>query len=110
MIPREVERRLRRRFSVCAYCGGPMKTHRGVLGCPADKATIEHLNRNGPFYWTEGLREKDIVIVCARCNSSRGRKRLHDWFQSPYCRARGINASSVALEVRRYLRTPVAKR
>ena len=87
-----------------------MKAYCGVLGCPSDKATIEHLNRQGPFYWSEGLQEKDLAIVCAQCNASRGKKRLTHWFASPYCRTNGINKSTVAPQVKRYLRTTSAKR
>jgi hypothetical protein len=87
-----------------------MKTYGSVIGCPGDKATFEHLNRYGPFYWSQGLQEKHLVIVCGRCNSSRGRKRLTDWFNSPYCRAIQINSKTVAARVRQYLRTGLAKR
>ncbi len=83
-----IETRLRRGFKTCAYCARAMKAHRGVRGCPSDKATIEHLNREGPFRWSAGLQERDLVIACARCNSSRGKKRPVDWFTSPYCVAR----------------------
>ena len=87
-----------------------MKAYRGVLGCPKNKATIEHLNRNGPFYWGDGLREEHLVIVCIQCNASRGRKRLKDWFASAYCKERGISARTVAPRVKQYLRTAAAKR
>lgn len=87
-----------------------MKAHVGVIGNPKDKATIEHLNRKGPFYWLDDLKEKHLVIVCAQCNSSRGTKRLVDWFASPYCLAKRINARTVAPRVRHYLRTAVARR
>ena len=106
----EIERRLRRQFSVCAYCRRPMKRYQNVVGCPATKATIEHLNRHGPFYWSMRLREGDLVVACARCNASRGRKRLVDWFGSPYCRRRNIGPLTVHARVRRYLRTAGAKR
>lgn len=104
-IPNDVEQRLRSRHPVCAYCRREMVTHARESGCPKDKATIEHLNRNGPFYWLEGLREDELVICCGSCNSSRGRKLLLDWFQSSYCRAEGIGVGTVAPEVRRYLDT-----
>jgi hypothetical protein len=109
-IPREVEVRLRRTFKACAYCSCRMKAHRSLIGVARDKATFEHLNRNGPFYWSDDLQEKDVVIVCARCNSSRGRRRLVEWFDSPYCRTRRITARTVSRQVRQYLRTLAAKR
>src|SRR5262245_35553347 len=109
-IPKEVETRLRKKFTVCAYCGRQMKLHLGVKGSPGDKATFEHLNRNGPFYWSDGLQEKDVVITCAQCNASRGRKTLVDWFKSLYCLQRGISQETVAPEVRDYLRTAESSR
>jgi hypothetical protein len=68
-------------------------------------ATIEHLNEKPPFYWQEGLREDGLAICCGSCNSSRGNKRLRDWFRSPYCmdRPKPIDGSTVAEAVRKYL-------
>jgi hypothetical protein len=107
-IPQEVESRLRQKFKICAYCRQPMKEYGQVKGCPSDKATIEHLNRNGPIYWWKGLLEEDLVLCCGSCNSSRGTKRLVDWFKSRYCVQKGITASVVADEVKRYLLMPSA--
>ncbi len=56
-----------------------------------------------------GGKENHMVIVCAQCNASRGKKRLADWFASPYCLSKQINKNTVALEVRRYIRTKEAK-
>jgi hypothetical protein len=109
-IPHEVELHLRGKFKLCAYCGRKVRAYRGVKGCPKNKATIEHLNRHGPFYWSDGLKEKHLVIVCAQCNSSRGTKRLADWFESSYCRTRQIGMSTVRGRVREHLRTALAKR
>jgi hypothetical protein len=86
-----------------------MKKYAGVRGCASDKATIEHLNRNGPFYWSHDLKEEDLVLCCGACNASRGTKLLAVWFTSPYCRKKGINAATVADEVKRYLRTASAR-
>lgn len=105
-IPAEVLERIRERDRVCAYCG------RGMVfpferGRYWECATIEHLNREGPFYWKEnekGLHEEDIVIVCGACNSSRGQKLLEDWFGSEYCRTRWITADTVSQAIRHYLK------
>ena len=102
-IPDDVEQSIRVRDTVCVYCGGGMKEHSRVRGCPKDKATIEHLNFAGPFYWDEGLQAEDIVICCASCNSSRGVKPLPVWFESAYCVARGISGETVATPVKEYL-------
>jgi hypothetical protein len=109
-IPHEVEHRLRREFKGCAYCGRGFKAHVGIKGTFGERATIEHLNRRGPFYWSKGLKEDHLVIVCGRCNSSRGIKRLSDWFASPYCLTRRIGPSTVAARVQHYLRTAAARR
>lgn len=68
-----------------------------------DWATIEHLNFAGPFYWKDGLQAEEIVICCGSCNSSRGVKKLPDWFSSPYCIERNITAATVAAPVKKYL-------
>jgi hypothetical protein len=108
-IPQEVEDRLRRKFKVCAYCRREMREYAGVKGCPSDKATIEHLNWKGPFYWSGGLKEEDLVLCCGACNSSRGTKLLAVWFTSLYCREKGISAATVADEVKKYLQTASAR-
>src|SRR5205823_518021 len=102
--------RLSPAFRTCAYCGGRFRAPAGLRGNCATKDTIEHLNRHGPFRWSERLREEHLVIVCGRCNSSRGVKRLSDWFTSPYCVSRGIGPSTVAARVREYLRTAASRR
>jgi hypothetical protein len=102
-IPQEVEARLRQKFKLCAYCRLPMQEHTGVKGSPRDKATIEHLNLDGPFYWAKGLKEEDLVLCCGSCNSSRGQKILIEWFASEYCKQKGITANTVADEVKQYL-------
>ena len=107
-IPRDAELRLKQKFKACAYCGRTIKPHLGVVGRP-DKATIEHLNRHPPFYRSKGLQEKHLVLACAQCNSSRSDKRLTDWFASPYCLIKEINAGTVAPRVKQYLRTASSK-
>ena len=102
-IPADIEQSIRARDTVCVYCGGTMKEHSRIRGYPKDKATIEHLNFDGPFYWHEGLKAEDIVICCRSCNASRGDQPLRAWFKSAYCLARGINAATVAEPVKEYL-------
>ena len=102
-IPDELLGRIRERDRNCVYCGKEMIFPYSKLN-RKDSATIEHLNRDGPFYWgEEGLFAEDIVICCSSCNSSRGRKLLAEWFLSAYCRAHGINADTVAEPVRDYI-------
>lgn len=87
-----------------------MQAHPGVKGCPKDKATIEHLNRKGPFRWSQGLQEDQLVLCCGACNSSRGSKLLTLWFSSSYCREKGVSAATVAEEVKQYLQTVASTR
>jgi hypothetical protein len=78
-----------------------IKTTRSKL---ADQATIEHLNRDGPFYAKGGLKKDDVVICCRGCNSSRRTRTLLDWFKMDYCVSRDINEDTVAEPVKEYLR------
>lgn len=102
-IPEVIEAEIRARDSICVYCRREMKAYIGVKGTPGDKATIEHLSFDGPFYWGKGLQREDVVICCGSCNSSRGDRQLIDWFHSRYCRERGIKGSTVAEPVRGFL-------
>jgi hypothetical protein len=104
-ISREDEEALRARDKACVYCRKAMKaygeTHNGKDR--TDLATIEHLNFDGPFYVSDGLRKEDVVICCCPCNSSRGTRRLLDWFNTEYCVSRNIKEDTVAEPVRNYL-------
>lgn len=101
-IPDNVLAEIRARDKSCVYCHkimiDPYQTQKSK-----DSATIEHLNSDPPFHWSDGLREDGIAICCGSCNSSRGQKRLTDWFKSRYCIDRNINADTVADPVKRYL-------
>jgi hypothetical protein len=84
-----------------------MKAYPRTHGTPPDKATIEHLNHRPPFYSEDGLERaglEGIAICRGACNSSRGNKSLAAWFASRYCKARDINARSIAPVVKRFLR------
>jgi len=110
-ISRQDEEELRARDKTCVYCRKAMKTHaeiKAAQGSRADEATIEHLNFAGPFYVRDGLRKEDLVISCRGCNSSRGERRLLDWFKMDYCLSRNINENTVAEPVGRYLRRVAA--
>ena len=97
-IPEEVLQRLRERDSRCVYCGKQYSTTE-----TKDKASIEHLDENGPGLWKDGLTEEGLAFCCRSCNSSRGKLSLLNWFQKPYCRGRAINGNTVAEPVKRYL-------
>lgn len=79
-----------------------------IYPCIGDKqrdwATVEHFREEGPFYWSDGLKEEDLSICCGSCNSSRGKKKLLDWFKAPYCIEWSINENTVAKPVKEYIR------
>ena len=98
-IPEEELEKIRWRDRVCVYCHGSMKEYPHSKGTPGDKATIEHLNHLPP--WNN---PNTVVICCGRCNSSRGKKKLLDWFKSSYCVGRNINEKTVTELVKDYVR------
>ena len=108
-IPNKNEEEIRKRDKVCVYCRKEMKVYPNTKGTPGDKATIEHLSPDPPFYWADGMKKSSIVICCGSCNSSRNDKSLLDWFKTPYCLDRNINKDTVAEPVKEYLRQLSAK-
>ena len=101
-IPNKDLKSLYSSFNNCAYCSKKLifpydKENR------KDSATIEHLNFEGPFYWDNGLKIEDLVIVCSSCNSSRGTKEIPIWFESKYCKINSINIDTVHENVKLYL-------
>jgi hypothetical protein len=64
-----------------------------------DWATIEHLNHLPP--WNNS---NTVAICCGSCNSSRGVKRISDWFKTKYCIDKNINEKTVARTVQEYLK------
>jgi hypothetical protein len=69
-----------------------------ISGLRNDWCTIEHLNYLPP--WNNSA---TVVICCWSCNSSRGNKKLLDWFKTPYCQRNNINEKTVAEPVKKYL-------
>ncbi len=88
---------VRTRDKFCVYC------HKEMI-CPYDSnnrknsATIEHLNHLPP--WNN---PKTIAYCCGSCNSSRGPKKIRDWFETKYCLEKNININTVAEPVRKYI-------
>jgi len=96
-LPEAEVERVRVRDTTCVYCHKEMtKPKRGTSSC--DWATIEHLNHLPP--WDN---PNTIAICCGSCNSSRGKRTVLEWFESAYCKERGINPSTVAPPVLSYI-------
>jgi hypothetical protein len=104
-IPEEVEQEVRNRDKNCVYCHKIMAPCVGDNRC--DWATIEHFREEGPFYWEKGLKQEDLAICCGSCNSSRGRKRLSDWFKTRFCIERNINENTAAKPVKKYIKKTI---
>ena len=107
-IPENELMRIRARDKNCVYC------HKSMINPynsnnHGDSATIEHLSPVPPFYWKEGMKIENIVICCGSCNSSRGIKKLIDWFKTKYCTDRNINEETVAKPVQEYLKQQLHK-
>lgn len=102
-IPMIIEEKISKRDMKCIYCNKTMIKPK-IGHRRKDWATIEHFREEGPFYWSEGLKEEDIAICCSQCNSSRGVKNLLDWFKTPYCKERNINLQTVSEPVKLFIK------
>lgn len=97
-IPVRDEKDIRERDKTCVYCRKVMIDH-SENGRRSDWSTIEHFNSLPP--WND---PSTVAICCWSCNSSRGDKKLLDWFKTPYCFKRNINEKTVAEPVVKYIR------
>ena len=98
-IPEVALKKIRERDITCVYCHKTM-TNLNTGGRRSDWATIEHLNYLPP--WNNPV---TVAICCGSCNSSRGTKKLLDWFKSAYCLEKDINKETVAKPVVEYIST-----
>ena len=101
-ISKESLQYLYNRDKKCSYCNKVMIFPYDTKN-RCDSATIEHLNFDGPFHIKTGLNIEDIVIVCGSCNSSRGIKKITDWFKTNYCISKSISIYTVSDNVRNFL-------
>ena len=96
-LKKEDLERVRLRDETCVYC------HKKMIypynpNNRQDSATIEHLNHLPP--WDN---PKTIAYCCGSCNSSRGPKKIRDWFKTKYCMEKNININTVAKPVKEYV-------
>ena len=94
--PKDLEL-LREQHQLCVYCKKRM-VPTGSRQSRKDWATIEHLNYLPP--WNN---INTVVFCCWSCNSSRGNKKIRDWFNSDYCKLKQIRHNNVAEPVRNYI-------
>jgi hypothetical protein len=96
-LPKIELQKIFERDKVCVYCKKQMKSHE-VNNQRADWFTIEHLNYVPP--WNNPM---TVTICCWSCNSSRGNKKIRDWFKTTYCVDKNINEKTVSKPVQKYI-------
>jgi hypothetical protein len=99
-IPASLETKIRRRDKLCAYCRVVMKEYPHARGVPKNKATWEHIDNSD----LNPHSVNNIVRCCGACNTSKGTKKLLEWFESEYCKDKNINENTVSVVVRKWLR------
>jgi hypothetical protein len=99
-IPDWLENEVRERDKTCVYCGVQMIEKISPGGSRKAIATWEHIINDASI-----VSRDNIARCCIACNSSKGTKKLSDWFQSNYCKKHGINKDMVAEVVKEALRT-----
>ncbi len=96
-LPKADLQKIFERDSDCVYCHKIMTDH-SADNPRCNWYSIEHLNYLPP--WNN---PKTVVICCWSCNSSRGNKKIADWFKTEYCLSRDINIKTVANPVKLYI-------
>ena len=91
--PDWLKKKVMNRDKLCVYCHVKLKESPGK-----DRATLEHIE-NRP-----NVEEWNIAMCCNSCNASKSRKRLLDWFESPYCKEKNINKETVADIIKDYIK------
>lgn len=94
-IPNWLEKEVRNRDKNCIYChiefNSSKKTKKSV-------ATWEYIVNDAKI-----INRENIARCCFSCNSSKGTKKLSDWFESDYCKKRGITKNTIAEVARKAL-------
>jgi len=98
-IPGWLEVKVRDRDKNCVYCHVKLTERLHKRGAPSDKATFEHIDNDGP------PSKVNIALCCAACNSSKGAKKLLDWFNSSYCRKKNICKETTSDIIQNYIET-----
>ncbi len=96
-LPKNELQLIKYRDKDCVYCGKKLLEH-SKENPRVDWYTIEHLNYTPP--WNNS---KTVVMCCWSCNSSRGNKKIRDWFNTDYCLSRKITIKTITKEVRKYI-------
>jgi 5-methylcytosine-specific restriction endonuclease McrA len=87
-IPDWLESEVRARDKKCVYCGVAFTS---AKVSKKTAASWEHIVNDELI-----ITRENIALCCCGCNSSKGQKKLSDWLESKYCKARAITPDSVA--------------
>lgn len=107
-IPAEVLEKIKKEDTDCVYCHKKM-IYPWDPNNREDCATIEHLNHKKDWdsvgsYLKDGKPIREIIAMCCwSCNTNRRDKSLRDWFETPFCKEKNINYSTVAPVVKNYI-------
>ncbi len=97
-IPDWLEREVKERDEDCIYCRIPMVESGASHGSRKAMATWEHIINDESI-----ITRENIARCCTSCNSSKGTKPLVEWFDSDYCKKRGISKDTVTEIVKKAL-------
>jgi hypothetical protein len=92
-IPKHLEEKIRARDQECVYCHTKFDN-----SSYKKRATWEHIDNNA-----KNISEKNIVLCCSSCNSSKGIKPLINWLSTIYCQRMKISKESVSPTVKESL-------
>ncbi len=65
---------------------------------PKNRATWEHIDN-----CAKNISDENIALCCSSCNASKSDKELLEWFESSYCKKKGITKDSAAEVVKRWI-------
>ena len=94
-IPIEVENLVLSRDKTCVYCNISFSKNDNSR---KSKQSWEHIVNDIRFNGAN-----NIALCCISCNASKGAKLLEQWFDSKYCKNKGITKETVALVVKEAL-------
>ena len=87
-IPRDLASLVATRDRVCIYCA---KEFAPIGPRGSRRASWEHIINDINLITLE-----NIAVCCVGCNSSKSRKELFTWLQTPYCSKNSISEKTLA--------------
>jgi hypothetical protein len=72
----------------CVYCGVSFRKSDAPF---RERPSWEHIVNDATM-----ISRANIALCCRGCNSSKGSKDLLQWFESTYCKSRGITVETVS--------------